>query len=276
MNRYKISRLVVVVSVLSVFSLSLLFLTAYQGLKIPVVSDGVRQSVAFLDEVVSKPTQFLSKQKDYLNDLVAAYRENQELKSTLASLENSISEMESLKNENESLRQNLQMKESYADKQLISALVTVRSPNSWNQELVLDIGQDAGLTEDMLVVANGALIGTIDTLDASSTTVKLLTNSDDFSNIPVKISLESSDVYGILSGYDTDSHSLIINQLNSEVEIPVGSSVVTSDLAGGTPSNIPIGKVASVKTSSSSLNRELYITPSANFSNIYAVMVVGQ
>ena len=276
MNRYKKSRLVVVISILSVFSLSLLFLTAYQGVEIPIVSDGVRQSIAFLDEVVSKPTQFLSKQKDYLNDLVAAYKENQELKSTLASLENSISEMESLKNENESLRQNLEIKEAYADKQMISALVSVRSPNSWNQELVIDIGKDAGLTENMLVVANGALVGTIDSLDAYSTTVKLLTNSDDFFNIPVKISLEMTDVYGILSGYDTDSHSLIINQLNSDVEIPVGSSVVTSDLAGGTPSNIPVGKVASVKSSSSNLNRELYITPTANFSNIYAVMVVGQ
>ena len=172
MNRYKKSRLVVVVSILSVFSLSLLFLTAYQGIKIPFVSDGVKHTLAFLDGVVSKPTQFLSKQKDYLNDLLAAYKENQELKSTLASLENSISEMESLKNENDSLRQNLQMKESYADKLLISALVSVRSPNSWNQELVLDTGTDAGLSEDMLVVANGALIGTIDSLDTSSTTDK--------------------------------------------------------------------------------------------------------
>lgn len=276
MNRYKKSRLVVVVSILSVFSLSLLFLTVYQGVKIPFVMDGVRQSVAFLDGVVSKPTQFLSKQKDYINDLVSAYKENQELKNTLSGLENSISEMESLKKENESLRQNLEMKEAYTEKQLISALVSVRSPNSWNQELILNIGKDFGLTEDMLVVANGALAGTIDSLDAHSTTVKLLTNSDDFSNIPVKISLETMDVYGILSGYDTDSHSLIINQLNSDIEIPVGSSVVTSDLAGGTPSNIPIGKVASVKSSSSNLNRELYVTPTANFSNIYAVMVVGQ
>lgn len=276
MNRYKKSRLVVVVSILSIFSLSLLFLTVYQGVKIPFVMDGVRQSVAFLDGVVSKPTQFLSKQKDYINDLVSAYKENQELKNTLSGLENSISEMESLKKENESLRQNLEMKEAYTEKQLISALVSVRSPNSWNQELILNIGKDFGLTEDMLVVANGALVGTIDSLDAHSTTVKLLTNSDDFSNIPVKISLETMDVYGILSGYDTDSHSLIINQLNSDIEIPVGSSVVTSDLAGGTPSNIPIGKVASVKSSSSNLNRELYVTPTANFSNIYAVMVVGQ
>lgn len=276
MNRYKKSKLIVVVSVLSVFSLSLLFLTAYQGLEIPVLTSGARQAVSFFGNAVSRPTQFLSKQKEYLTDLISAYKENQELKSTLVDLENDVSEMESLKNENESLRKNLEMKEQHADKHFFSALVSERSPHSWNQKLMLNIGQDDGLTTDMLVVANGALIGTIDSLDGHSTTVKLLTNSDEFSKIPVKIALDSTDVYGILSGYDTDSHSFVVNQLNSNVEIPAGSSVVTSDLAGGTPSNIPIGKVVSVKTSSSNLNRELYITPTANFSNIYAAMVVGQ
>jgi len=276
MNRYKKSKLIVVVSVLSVFSLSLLFLTAYQGLEIPVLTSGARQAVSFFGNAVSRPTQFLSKQKEYLTDLISAYKENQELKSTLSDLENAVSEMESLKNENESLRKNLEMKEQHADKRFFSALVSERSPHSWNQKLMLNIGQDDGLTTDMLVVANGALIGTIDSLDGHSTTVKLLTNSDEFSKIPVKIALDSTDVYGILSGYDTDSHSFVVNQLNSNVEIPAGSSVVTSDLAGGTPSNIPIGKVVSVKTSSSNLNRELYITPTANFSNIYAAMVVGQ
>lgn len=276
MNRYKKSKLIVVVSVLSVFSLSLLFLTAYQGLEIPVLTSGARQAVSFFGNAVSRPTQFLSKQKEYLTDLISAYKENQELKSTLVDLENDVSEMESLKNENESLRKNLEMKEQHADKHFFSALVSERSPHSWNQKLMLNIGQDDGLTTDMLVVANGALIGTIDSLDGHSTTVKLLTNSDEFSKIPVKIALDSTDVYGILSSYDTDSHSFLVNQLNSNVEIPAGSSVVTSDLAGGTPSNIPIGKVVSVKTSSSNLNRELYITPTANFSNIYAAMVVGQ
>lgn len=276
MNRYKISKLVVAISAVAIFSLSLLFLTVYQGLEIPILANGVKQTFSFFDGVLSKPTQFLSQQKDYLNDLIFAYKENQELKKTLADFENSISEMESLKNENKGLRQNLEMKEQHADKRIFSALVSVRSPHSWNQKLMINLGQDDGLTTDMLVVADGALIGTIDSLAPHATTVKLLTNSDKFSKIPVKIALESTDVYGILSGYDTDSHSFIVNQLNSDIGIPEGSSVVTSDLAGGTPSNIPIGKVVSVKTSSSNLNRELYITPTANFSNIYAVTVVGQ
>lgn len=276
MNRYKKSRLVVVVSVLSLLSLSLLFLTAYQGLKIPFVTDAVEGSLSLVETVISKPVQFLSEQKDGLSDLVATYKENQELKQTIAELQDTAAENASLKDENESLRQSLEVKENYADKKIVSALVSVRTPNAWNQEIFLNIGQKDGVTSDMLVVANGGLIGVVDTLEESSTAVKLLTNSDDFSKIAVKISTGSSDVYGILTGYDTDSHSFIVNQLNSNEEIPAGSNVVTSDLAGGVPSNIQIGKVASVKTSSSNLNRELYVEPTADFSNIYSVTVIGQ
>ncbi|WP_335339458.1 rod shape-determining protein MreC [Streptococcus marmotae] len=52
--------------------------------------------------------------------------------------------------------------------------------------------------------------------------------------------------------------------------------VVTSDLAGDMPSNVLVGKVSSVKTSTRDLSRELYIKPAANFSNIYSVLVVGE
>lgn len=276
MNRYKKSKLVVVFSILLVFSLSLLFLTTSQGIKIPYLTDAARQSMSSINSLISRPIRFLSEQKDQVNHLISTYEENQELKETLSVLENTVSENESLKNENESLRQNMEMKNSHSDKKVWSALVSIRTPNTWNQKLILNIGQGDGLSSEMLVVANGGLIGTIDSLDVRSTTVKLLTNSDDFSKIAVKISVETADIYGILSGYDTDSHSFIINQLSSSQDIPVGTNVVTSDLAGNTPSNIQIGRVTSVKTSASDLNRELYVEPTANFSNIYGVTVIGQ
>ncbi|HFR3883720.1 TPA: rod shape-determining protein MreC, partial [Streptococcus suis] len=98
----------------------------------------------------------------------------------------------------------------------------------------------------------------------------------EFTKLPVKISVDSKEIYGILSGYDADTNSFIINQLNSADEIAVGSNVVTSDLAGATSANIQIGKVLSVKSNSNSLNREVYVEPTASFSNIYSVLVVGQ
>ena len=87
--------------------------------------------------------------------------------------------------------------------------------------------------------------------------------------------VDSTDIYGILSGYDTDSNSFIVNQLNSVADIPVGANVVTSDLAGATPANIHIGKVSAVKSSTNDFNRELFVEPTTDFSNLYSVLVVG-
>lgn len=152
----------------------------------------------------------------------------------------------------------------------------MRTPSSWSEHISINIGETRGVTSNALVVANGGLVGIVSSLSSDSAVVTLFTNSDEFTKLPVKISVDSKEIYGILSGYDADTNSFIINQLNSADEIAVGSNVVTSDLAGATPANVQIGKVLSVKSNSNSLNREVYVEPTASFSNIYSVLVVGQ
>ncbi|MTB65226.1 rod shape-determining protein MreC [Streptococcus sp. zg-86] len=271
----KISKLIVVSSVLLVLSFSLLFLTVQKRLSIPFLSESIHTSVAYMNNFISKPVRFISEQRDVVNQLLDTYDENKELKESLSSLEGQLAELDTIKKENDSLRQTLGMAGTYVSKDIRVGLVSVRTPVAWNTQLTINLGQKDGLTTDMLVVSNGGLIGTIEHIYDQVSDVKLLTNSDKVTKIPVKISAGTSDIYGILTGYDTDSNSFIISQLNSVAEIPNGTNVVTSDLAGATPSNVQIGKVRTVKTSTSDLNRELYVEPTANFSNIYSVLVVG-
>ncbi|MGT2716242.1 rod shape-determining protein MreC [Streptococcus respiraculi] len=271
----KVAKLIVVSSVLLVLSFSLLFLTVNKRLDIPYLSNGVHTSLSYVNQFFSKPIRFFSEQRDVMTELIETYDENKELKASLTSLEGQVAELDTLKKENASLRETLEMTDRYADKHVLVGLVSVRTPVSWNTQLTIDLGKKDGLTEEMLVVSNGGLVGTIEHLYDDVTDVKLLSNSDKVTKIPVKIAAGNTNIYGILIGYDTDTNSFIISQLNSADEIAVGSNVVTSDLAGATPSNIQVGKVRSVKTSSSDLIRELYVEPTANFSNIYSVLVIG-
>lgn len=271
----KVAKLIVVSSVLLVLSFSLLFLTVNKRLDIPYVSNAIHTSLSYVNQVLSKPIRFFSEQRDVIGELIETYDENKELKSSLTTLESQVAELDTIKKENDSLRETLGMTHRYEDKEVLVGLVSVRTPVSWNTQLTIDLGKKDGLTEEMLVVSNGGLIGIIEHIYDDVTDVKLLSNSDKVTKIPVKIATGNTNIYGILTGYDTDTNSFIISQLNSTDEITVGSNVVTSDLAGATPSNIQIGKVRSVKTSSSDLSRELYVEPTANFSNIYSVLVIG-
>lgn len=273
MNR--VAKLVVVSSVLLVLSFSLLFLTVNKRLDIPYVSNGIHTALSYVNGLLSKPVRFFSEQRDVIAELIETYDENKELKASLRALDGRVADLDTVKKENDSLRETLGMTEQYAEKQFIAGLVSVRTPVSWNTQLTIDLGKKDGLTEEMLVVSNGGLVGTIEHIYEDVTDVKLLSNSDKVTKIPVKIATGTTDIYGILTGYDTDTNSFIVSQLNSADAIAVGSNVVTSDLAGTTPSNIQIGKVRTVRTSSSDLSRELYIEPTANFSNIYSVLVVG-
>ncbi|HEL1829022.1 rod shape-determining protein MreC [Streptococcus suis] len=272
----KFSKLVVVVSIFLLLSFSLLFVTFSKGLQVPYLNNIVRVVVTPIQSVISVPTRFFSEQKDVLTDLMNAYEENKQLKEAIMSLEGMAAENTSLKEENASLRSSLGVVSDFPEKQLIPGSVLVRTPSSWSEHISINIGETSGVTSNALVVANGGLVGIVSSLSSDSAVVTLFTNSDEFTKLPVKISVDSKEIYGILSGYDADTNSFVINQLNSADEIAVGSNVVTSDLAGATPANIQIGKVLSVKSNSNSLNREVYVEPTASFSNIYSVLVVGQ
>ncbi|CYU60964.1 rod shape-determining protein MreC [Streptococcus suis] len=272
----KFSKLVVVVSIFLLLSFSLLFVTFSKGLQVAYLNNIVRVVVTPIQSVISVPTRFFSEQKDVLTDLMNAYEENKQLKEAIMSLEGMAAENTSLKEENASLRSSLGVVSDFPEKQLIPGSVLVRTPSSWSEHISINIGETSGVTSNALVVANGGLVGIVSSLSSDSAVVTLFTNSDEFTKLPVKISVDSKEIYGILSGYDADTNSFIINQLNSADEIAVGSNVVTSDLAGATPANVQIGKVLSVKSNSNSLNREVYVEPTASFSNIYSVLVVGQ
>ncbi|HEM3490464.1 TPA: rod shape-determining protein MreC [Streptococcus suis] len=272
----KFSKLVVVVSIFLLLSFSLLFVTFSKGLQVPYLNNIVSVVVTPIQSVISVPTRFFSEQKDVLTDLMNAYEENKQLKEAIMSLEGMAAENTSLKEENASLRSSLGVVSDFPEKQLIPGSVLVRTPSSWSEHISINIGETSGVTFNALVVANGGLVGIVSSLSSDSAVVTLFTNSDEFTKLPVKISVDSKEIYGILSGYDADTNSFIINQLNSVDEIAVGSNVVTSDLAGATPANVQIGKVLSVKSNSNSLNREVYVEPTASFSNIYSVLVVGQ
>ncbi|HFI0257124.1 TPA: rod shape-determining protein MreC [Streptococcus suis] len=267
--------MIVVSSIFVVTSLSLLFFTVQNGVQIPFISDGINSSISGINSVFAKPVQFFSAQKDSIVDLLDAYDENKRLKQTIASLEAQVAEVDTLLNENDSLRKNLEISQQYAEKTMISALVSVRTPVAWDDQLTISIGSNQGIVSDMLVMSDGGLIGIVTDVYPNAADVKLLSKADNFTKIPVRLSVNNEDIYGILSGYDTDTGSFVVSQLNSTVDIPEGSNVVTSDLAGTIPSNLQVGKVSSVKTNSGTTNKEIFVSPTANFSNIYSVLVVG-
>lgn len=274
MKKLRISRFVffaVVILLLLSFSLSLLFRNL--GV-ISVVSSPIRSVVARVDSVVSAPFRSLGSLNEDIHDLFSTYSENKKLKKKVAELENQSEEIASLKTENEQLNNTINASSSISTQFSATGKVIVRSPVSWCESLTVKIGKDKNVAKKMLALSNGGLIGVVDDVDSSTSNIALLANGSDFS-IPVKISTASGDLYGILESFDSEKKCFVVSNLNSSTDVVEGDSVVTSGLDGDTVANVSVGSVSSVKNSSENLERVVYVKPTADFSDISYVTVVG-
>ena len=184
-------------------------------------------------------------------------------------------EADSLKEENEQLRKLLDMKSKLNATKLIAAHVIMRTPSTWKQELTVNVGSQRGATTNMLVVAGGGLVGSVEKVEDNSTVVNLLTNAENTEKISVKIQHGSSSIYGIIIGYDKEKELLKISQLNSNSDISQGDKVVTGGLGNFNATDISVGEVVSVTHSTDYLTREVMVKLHADPMNLKVVELVG-
>ena len=270
MKIFKKSRLIVMIIVL-ILTASALLLSTYSTWFV----NGTSNALSLVDNVLSKPFHLLTDVKSDLEHLVNTYHENEELKATLNEIDSASNEVSDLKEENAQLREMLDMKNSINSDVKLSADVIARTPASWSNELTVNVGSENKVASTMLVVGNGGLIGSVDQVNEHSSRISLLTNKKNSENISVRIQSGSKTIYGIIVGYSEKKSAFIVSQLNTSDEIKEGSKVVTSGLGSYPVANISVGKVSSVASSSDYLTKEVYIKPSADFSDIRVVTLVG-
>ena len=220
-----------------------------------------------MDSIVSAPFRALDSLNEDVHDLFDTYSENKKLKKKVAELENQSEVIDSLKFENDQLNSAINASSPIATQFSAVGKVIVRSPVSWYDSLTVKLGKNNNVAKNMLALSNGGLIGVVTDVFSTTSSIALLANGSDFS-IPVKISTASGDVFGILESYDSDKKCFVVS-------IDENDSVVTSGLDGDTVANIAVGSVSSVKNSSDNLERVVYVTPAADFSDISYVTIIG-
>ncbi|CEL91470.1 rod shape-determining protein MreC [Streptococcus sanguinis] len=270
MNRFKKSKFLSSFFVL-VVAMTILILSTSSSWFVSTTSN----IISFVDRLVGSPFAFVADKKGEMSDLMSTYRENQQLKKNLYEVEEKAGKADSLEDENEQLRKLLEFKEADKNQVQIASEVIARTPASWKNELTIDKGTSDNVTDAMLVVANGGLVGSVSETNSQSSLVSLLTNEESSTKISVRIQTKSGPVYGIITGYDAKNSAYIISQLNSAEYIKEGDEVETSGLGAYNAENIPVGKVLSVSEAKDQLNKVVLVKPAADLSDIRAVMLVG-
>lgn len=176
-------------------------------------------------------------------------------------LENQITELKKVVNINSVL----------SEYELINAVVISHDVGYWYDTIIINKGMNDNIQEGMAVVNNSGVIGKVISVTNFSSTVMLLT-SENIGKVSVKIENDEDYLYGLISRYNSDTNTYIIEGISQNVEL--GATVLTTGYSDIFPSGILVGEIISSKSDNYDLAKTLEIKPSVDFNNLNIVSVL--
>lgn len=261
-------------TVITVLLLTLTTISVINGNSNPLSSLS-NNSIGWVTRMLSQPANFVDNVASSFNGLLNAYEENQVLKPQMNALFALQAQNEQLRLENEQLRQQLNVKATLADYETIPATVISRSPDSWIDQLTINVGKLDGIEENMIIVSNGSVAGKVVSVTDNSAKVIILSNTSiDAISLSAMIQHHTNTIYGVVSKYDATTKTLKMSNIDLNADVQVGQQVTTSGLSGQAPKGLIIGTVESVVVDTSGLFKEATIRPTQDYLTIQYVFVI--
>lgn len=235
----------------------------------------VRDTVSWVQTIFMRPTYAVVHFFHNVRDIKRVYEENKLLKSRLEEFAKISVERNLLRNENETLKEMLELEESLNDYLIRTAVVIYRNPDRWDDFIGINKGLAHGVRPNMAIIDSaGGLVGKVKQASEFSSTVQLLTDNDRTNRVSAMIATLEQPEYGFIEGYDEETGLLIMRKIDIEAEIEPGEVVTTSGKGGVFPSGLIIGEIVRVEPDEYGLTQNAYIEPTADFYALDYIFIV--
>ena len=212
----------------------------------------------------------LSGNDTFFADMDTLKAENESLKEENSELTQSLRELEIIKAENETLKEYLNLKEKYQDYTTIPADVINRDISNYSSTIIINVGSDDGVQEEMTVIADNGLVGHI--ISVTSSTAKVQTIVDTATAVTSTISTTDDTI--IVQGTLEDKTSLRATFIPTDAVVLEGDSVETSGIGGIYPKGIHIGTIREVINTSNITDRYAIVDTAVDFTKLNTVLVI--
>lgn len=196
--------------------------------------------------------------------------ENEELKTQNSELEQTLREYEIIKNENEQLKEQLNLAEKYSEYTTVPGTIISRDISNYSKTLVINIGSNNGIEENMTVIADEGLVGYI--VSVTETTAKIQTIVDSASSTSCLTSSTRDSL--ICKGTVESSSILNATIISTDANVIQGDSVETSGLGGIYLKGIHVGKVKKVVEGTNKTDSYAVIEAAVDFEKLETVLVI--
>lgn len=227
------------------------------------IEKSIKDSILFINKTIMYPLTIIDKNNNEKNNIL---KENikKETQSELDNIENELNE----------LKKDLELNNLLSDYDFINATVINRNLGYWYNQVIIDKGIKDGIKKNMAVTTYGGLIGKVVKVSNNNSTIKLLTNDDNFNKVSVQIKTDNKYLYGILTSFNKKEGYYIVDGIDCSKDIKVGSLVSTTGMGDIFPSGILIGEVAKVDKDNFDLEAIIKVKPSVNVNNFNYVKVL--
>jgi rod shape-determining protein MreC len=198
-------------------------------------------------------------------------KENQELRSQVASLRQQVSQDAELHAQNEELRKQLGVGAVRADS-LIAAEVIGYQPDNFRQFITIGRGSNDGLKNGMAVVSQGALVGTLQ--DVTATTSKVFLLIDPNFRVTALDQTAATRPSGTIHGQI--GNGLVMDKIAQNEVIQPGDTVVTSGTGDEIPKGLIIGRIQTVDHQDNGVFQTAQVTSDITFNRLEIVYVVAR
>ena len=212
----------------------------------------------------------ISGNSTFFQDISNLKAENEQLKEENSSLEKQLRELENIKSENETLKEYLDLTEKYGEYKTIPAYIINKDISNYAKTIVINIGSNDGVEENMTVIGDEGLVGHV--ISVTESTAKVQTIIDTSSSVSASMSTTKEAI--VCKGTLEEKSALKAMYIPTESNIIQGDSIETSGLGGIYPKGIHVGTVKKVVTSQNIIDRYAIIETAVDFDKLDSVLVI--
>ena len=263
-------------SVLAVMTVAIAFLLlalAVQGrARLPWLDRVIVAIAAPVNEKLVAVSNNADSVRNFFAALTTMQEENKKLKTEVETLSYANIQMAEIWAENQRLSNLLQYKNDAKNLKLQTAKVIGKNIGDIKDTVLINLGSNAGLRENMAVVNASGLVGIIDETYPDASRVLLITSPRcKAGGIVLRA---NSRVVGVVNGLAGGDAVLQMSNMARDADIVEGDIVVTSGFGGNHPGGLVIGNVSEVSLNVGGLLKQAKIVPTVDFGRLEEVMVV--
>ena len=197
---------------------------------------------------------------------------NEELESRIDSLESMLADRDAVIEENERLRDSLEIKKTYPDFKMVEALIISRETDNNTSLLTLNKGRIDGIKVGMPIIVKEGLVGSVCEVGGAWCRVRIISEASASAGAYISRSGEVGVIDGDISLKGTGS--CYLNYLDPEADIEIGDMVYTSGLGSVYPRGLYIGKVTSVTSNAHLRTKEATVSLAVDVDELSYVLVI--